>query len=141
MNALVLWCTLSLLSAGASGEYDDYGEALQAARRQGRPLIVVLYRRSEAKTAVPVGESLGRLRRRFVICRVNVETPSGAQLARAFRRDRFPHVAVIDARQMVILQRHAGPLDVRTAQQLLARWSPAATASEPVSSGSVICFT
>jgi len=89
----------------------------------------VLYQGSRVNPVTPVGRSAEWLRNHFVLCRINVETPYGAQLAQAFRRDRFPHLAVIDAHRMVILQRHEGDLNQQVARQLLVRWAGAATAS------------
>ncbi len=140
MNGLILGCTLMALAAGSPSEFSDYGKALEAARRQEKLLVVVLYQGSQAR-AIPVGQSASLLRQHFVVCRIDVETPSGAQLAKAFRRSRFPHVAVIDAREMVILQRHAGPLDTRTVHGLVARWAASTLSSGPVTSGPAICFT
>ncbi len=141
MSSLIVWMGLVGSSLAAAGEYDDYAQALKAARAQGRLLVVVLQEGAQPSRATPVGRSAALLRKHFVVCRVNVNTPYGASLAKAFGRNRFPHLAVIDAREMVILHRHTGPVDAQQVQLLVARWSSAPASSRSGSASPAICFT
>ncbi len=141
MSSLIVWMGLVGSSLAVAGEYDDYAQALKAARAQGRLLVVVLQEGAQPSRATPVGRSAALLRKHFVVCRVNVNTPYGAALAKAFGCNRFPHLAVIDAREMVILHRHTGPVDTQQVQLLVARWSSAPASSRSGSASPAICFT
>jgi hypothetical protein len=107
---------LSLLATLADPQgprwMDDYGAALEAARAARQPLLVVLDDSAPSdETLRPVSNrGVAPLLKPFVLCRIDVSTPYGQQVAAAFRAKSFPNFAVIDKTGSRILARHQGEL-------------------------------
>ena len=79
---------------------NDYGAALQVAREEGRPLLVVIEdaERGVRADAVKLSEAAAddALLAPYVLCRVDVGTSYGQQVAAAFKASDTPHVVITD---------------------------------------------
>lgn len=82
----------------------DYGKALEATKAGEQPLLVVLDK-PEADDArmepelMDEGAETGEeaeLLRPYNLCHVDASSDYGQKVAKAFKADRFPHVAIID---------------------------------------------
>lgn len=91
----------------------DYGAALKAAKAESKPLLVVI--ENPADRAVRIDEvSLGekqatdQLLAKYELCRVDVTTPYGQAVAKAFRTASFPTTVIIDKTASVQIFSHVG---------------------------------
>ena len=106
----------------------SYGKALEATRAGQSPLLVVLEnpKSVEARLApqlVSQDSVRGKqveLLRPYRLCRVDVTTTYGRKVARAFRANRFPHVAIIDKTGSLVIFSKSGQIDT-------AEWENALT--------------
>ena len=94
---------------------DNYTDALKKTQDTDKPLLVVLHDPSQpelcAEYATDRPESAhAELLQGYELCRVDVTTEHGQKVAKAFKVDQFPFMAVIDKSGSGILHRHAGPL-------------------------------
>jgi len=97
----------------------NYGKALSAPRAANSPLLVVLDEPNSKEASVePALLSENALQgkqfellRPYRLCRVDVTTQYGRQVAKAFRADRFPHVAIIDKTGSTVLFRRSGKIN------------------------------
>lgn len=105
MNALVLMLLAGVGQVPGATEWrnwhSDYGVALSMTKQVKKPLLVVLNEpRGSEKTFEPVSltrdPAATNLLRHFTLCRIDVSTPYGKSVAKAFRATRFPHMVVID---------------------------------------------
>ncbi|MEN0111300.1 MAG: hypothetical protein AAF805_11315 [Planctomycetota bacterium] len=105
----------------ADGWNADYGAALAETKADERPLLVVLDNPAEA------AESLGEERleagglERYALCRVDVTSEYGREVAKAFGVTEFPHVAIIDRTGSVIVRRIAGDVSAEQWESILDR--------------------
>lgn len=116
MNVFVV--SVALLSMGGAPEnakkdwMPRYGEALAAAKLAQQPLVVVLEDASnpgrQLSQVQESDESQKQLLKPYVLCRVDVSTPYGKQVASAFKATSFPHTAVIDKTAKYIIYRKRG---------------------------------
>ena len=93
--------------------FDNYGTALNSARTEKRPLLVVL-----ENSTVPKGqlEQVNQLEdtmqnvllTKYKLCRINAATPYGKQVAESFHVKKFPYTIVTDNRAKKIVYRHPG---------------------------------
>jgi hypothetical protein len=107
---------------------DNYGKALSATRSGNSPLLVVLDEPNSqeariepallSKDAVKGREF--ELLRPYRLCHVDVTTRYGRKVARAFRANRFPHVAIIDKSGSLVIFRRSGKIET-------AEWERALT--------------
>lgn len=130
MNAIFA-CALGLAKlAGATQGIewmDDYGAALEAARRDQMPLLVVLdhpAQRAAHFESVSVGErpAADPLLARYKLCRVDVATPYGQAVAKAFRASKFPTTVIIDKTARVQLFARTGTLGNEVLRATLAKY-------------------
>jgi hypothetical protein len=107
----------------------SYGKALEATRSGGAPLLVVLdkpdSRSARIEPALLSQDSAtgqeAELLRPYQLCHVDVTSEYGRKVARAFRADRFPHVAIIDRTGSQVIFRRSGPVSANEWEQILTR--------------------
>ena len=106
--------TVSVETDGAQWQ-SDYTKALQATRKDDRPLLVVLDNPSEPKEALKTeqleikGEQ-GELLESYQLCHVDVSTKYGKKVADAFHAEKFPFTAIIDKKGEYILVKKTGQI-------------------------------
>ncbi len=124
MNELFVTLMVSSLLGAAPAQSpggDDYGAALNAARKTGRPLLVVLEKPNEAAARIdqvhfskeePRAEAStvakNDLLQPYVFCRIDVTTPYGARVAEAFRVSEFPHTVITNKGASKMIYRKTG---------------------------------
>jgi hypothetical protein len=91
----------------------DYGVALRQARLEGVPLLVVLDNPQQPRlrveqVALTRGASDAALLEPYKLCHVDVRTPYGQAVARAFQATEFPRTVIIDNTASVQLFRKTG---------------------------------
>ncbi|HQU42857.1 MAG TPA: hypothetical protein PK867_08590 [Pirellulales bacterium] len=130
MNAALGWALCLLMLAGAAERTEwmnDYGEALEAARRAQMPLLVVLdhpARRAAHFDRVSLDDrpATDRLLGRYKLCRVDVATPYGQAVAKAFRASEFPTTVIIDKTARVQIFVRTGTLGTDDLRAALAKY-------------------
>jgi len=108
MQMMYLAAALAFQTSGllpASGnDANSYAEAYRCAQRSDRPLLVVLEDRHDATghlRSLATEESL-RLSTEYQVCRIDVNTSYGAEVARSYQADKFPYSVVTDRRGEII---------------------------------------
>lgn len=143
MIELTSWAwSLALLAASTAPNdwMNDYGAALQAAKAERKPLLVVIENPAQ-RTAKFEEASLGdhqasrQLLSKYKLCRVDATTAYGAAVARAFRAQTLPFTSIIDKTGSVQIFVKAGPLSETQWRAALAEHQSGAK-PEPV-----ICST
>jgi hypothetical protein len=128
--ATALLALASMTAASTPVQWESsYGKALEAARADQQPLLVVLDKpgAADARLAPELlsppenGPDL-ELLRRYHLCHVDVTTEYGQKVAEAFRAQSFPFVAVIDKSGSVIIYSKAGKIDSNEWEQMLATY-------------------
>lgn len=105
----------------------SYGKALKATRAGESPLLVVLDKpRTEEARIEPellseesVSGKEFELLRPYQLCHVDVSTDYGQEVAKAFRAESFPYVAIIDKTGSVVIFRTSGKIDAQEWEQAL----------------------
>ncbi|MBX3424819.1 MAG: hypothetical protein KF688_03980 [Pirellulales bacterium] len=98
-------------SSGKLQWISDYGQALEATRRDERPLLVVLESPRDEEKALDddvLAAASDKLLSKYDLCRVDATTSYGKQVAESFRAKQLPHVAIIDKSGSVVLHKQAG---------------------------------
>lgn len=143
----------ALANSAAAVEWTgDYSKALKSAARTGRPLLIVFERPSTAESRITPfsGKSNSTssvLLEGFELCRIDVATKSGRQIAEAFRATAFPYVAVTDRYARRIVYRKVGQFSDRDWVVMLARYGEplrrptAYVPNRPTSGFGRRCFT
>lgn len=116
MHGILVSVALLTLAAspedGSSDWMTSYGKALETARFAQQPLLVVLDNPNDPNQrfapAEQPDETQKQLLKPYLLCRVDVSTPYGKQVAASFKTATFPHVAVIDKTAGYILYRKTG---------------------------------
>jgi hypothetical protein len=106
---------------------NDYGEALAATRSGEQPLLVVLDKPASTDnrldpTLLSPGKIEGagfELLRPYHLCHVDASTEYGQEVAKAFKADSFPYVAIIDKTGSVVIFSKAGQIASDEWQQAL----------------------
>lgn len=97
----------------------NYGKALSATRAGNSPLLVVLDEPNSKETMIEpallsenaVQGKEFELLRPYRLCHVDVTTRYGQKVAKAFRANRFPHVAIIDKTGSTVLFHRSGKIN------------------------------
>lgn len=128
---LSTWMLISLaagLTTGADTPSDwhaDYGVALAETKQAEQPLLVVLEAPAdEAQSLNPEllsAESGAFPLGSYEVCRIDVSTDYGKEVAKVFRVTEFPHVAIIDKTGSVILRRVRGDVSTDQWKSILAQ--------------------
>jgi hypothetical protein len=105
----------------------DYGKALAATKSDHRPLLIVLDRPADAKTAVQeellqADGANAELLKSYELCRVDVSTDYGKKVADAFGATEFPHTAIIDKNGATVLFKKQGQLSGEELKTTLAKF-------------------
>lgn len=113
--ALILSVGALAADAPAQEWTNDYGAALQVARAENRPLLIVIedanatVRTDQVRQVVEDAEE--GLLAPYVLCRVNVGTEYGRQVAAAFRADETPHMVITDRGARRQIFKRSGPME------------------------------
>jgi len=107
----------------------DYGKALSATRAGNSPLLVVLDepKSQEARIEPALLSENGvkgkefTLLRPYQLCHVDVTTQYGQKVAKAFKANRFPHVAIIDKTGSLVIFKRSGKIDAAKWEQALTQ--------------------
>lgn len=117
MQALLLSLAIGATAAGASPAESnwttDYGKALKEARTAGKPLMVVLEdsqtsEQSREVAELTKSEESAKTLAKYHLCKVDVSTSEGKQVAKAFGATEFPYTAVTDVEAQHIVYRLPG---------------------------------
>jgi hypothetical protein len=118
---------MSLLASAPTGAdwSESYHDALAAARKAQRPMLVVLEDPAEPERRVEQAACTPSLKRtrllgRYQLCRVDITTPTGKKVAEAFGAEQFPHTAITDAGCKKIVFRKTGRFKSRDWWTMLA---------------------
>ena len=96
----------------------DYGSAYRLAEKEQKPLLVVfdsvdgperMLKRS-SPWQLSNASSASSLFGPYILCRIDISTPSGRELARKFAVPGFPSVVITDKRLNRVIYRRHGPL-------------------------------
>jgi hypothetical protein len=106
---------------------NDYGKALAATRSGEQPLLVVLDKPTSTDNRLDPsllgsGTIQGQdfeLLRPYHLCHVDASTEYGQEVAKAFKVDSFPYVAIIDKTGSVVIFSKAGQIASDEWQQAL----------------------
>ncbi len=107
-----------MAAASPAPQWDaDYGRALLLARTTQRPLLVVLDKPQVAsersiQVSLTKDATQAALLAHYELCHIDVTTPYGAKVAKAFGAKQFPYVAITDKTVAAIVYRNAGPLTI-----------------------------
>ena len=143
MYGVATWAWgLTLLAASASPNewMTDYGAALQAAKAERKPLVVVIENPAERATqfeevALAHQQATRSLLAKYKLCRVDATTAYGQAVAQAFRAQSLPLTSIIDKTGSVQIFVKTGRLSASQWQAALAAHQSGAK-PEPV-----ICST
>ena len=161
MNVLVATVALaaSLVPQTSAREWEtDYAKAFQVAQQTRRPLLVVLERPAEVRHQVrqasfTVDPTMNELLKPYVLCRVDVTTPYGREVAKAFSAKEFPLTAITDRTVTTLVFKKVGSFSTQEWVQTLITYQKGerpqlqpeyfAPAQDPglVYPGQVQCFT
>ena len=119
----------SSFSSGSSATewQSDYSKALEATRKDDRPLLVVLDVPGDPEEALE-SEQLdtkgdqGELLCSYRLCHVDVSTKYGKKVADAFRAKEFPFTAIIDKTGSVVLAKKKGQITDDEWEETLAKY-------------------
>ncbi|MCA9247224.1 MAG: hypothetical protein KDA42_08925 [Planctomycetales bacterium] len=113
--SLMLAATLLSAAPDTARWTNDYGLALTETRQTNRPLLVMLDNPNDPEQAVansqikPTGFTASTLQR-YHLCRVDVSTDYGKEVAKVFRASEFPSAVIIDPTGRQIIYRRTGRL-------------------------------
>ena len=98
---LALPAQMFLASANETRWVDDYGAALRQAKFQRLPLLVVIEDPSDSKRRIEqirfaADQTENDLLSSYKLCRVDVRTPYGQEVAKVFKAKQLPHTSIID---------------------------------------------
>ncbi len=105
----------------------DYGKALEATRKDDRPLLVVLdvpgnpQSELETEQLESKGEQ-AELLDAYQLCHVDVSTSYGKKVADAFHATEFPFTAIIDKTGSIVLCKKAGKISDAEWQETLEKY-------------------
>lgn len=92
-----------------------YGEALIHAKTVQRPLLIILEDGSQPNQRLgqvdPTDDKTQNIfLNKYVLCRIDVSTAYGKQIANAFHAATFPYIVITDLNVKQIVYRRAGPI-------------------------------
>ncbi len=123
-------------TAEASQWLDDYGLALQRTREANKPLLVVLEDRP-ARSPV-ASSSVAQLLRGYTLCRIDVTSSYGQEVAQVFNVKQFPYTTIIEPTGQMQVFRQTGRLsEEQLAQALVAFQKPSSPFPQPGSTQTV----
>jgi len=131
---------------------DDYGAALRQARFQRLPLLVVIEDPSDSNRRIEqirfaVNQTETDLLSNYKLCRVDVRTPYGQEVAKVFHAKQLPHTSIIDNTGSVQIFVKSGSFATDEWTTALAthkegkRRSQRSARYERIGGGGRICFT
>ena len=125
VGAMVAFSFVEVTNPSSTTWLDDYGTALQVARLTQRPLLLVLENPHEKDQRLGVAddERLADLFSRFELCRVDVTTDYGKQVAKSYGATTFPYTAITDERCRSVVFRGAGKASPEIWKRTLSAYS------------------
>ena len=120
----------------------DYGKALAQTRSDSKPLLVVLDKPGSDKEQI-APELLKQSGShaplaKYDLCHVDVSTKYGQQIAKVFKVNRFPHVAIIDSTGKSIVHRHPGQATAAQWTAMLTKYQASAGAVRVIAAKPVV---
>lgn len=117
---------VSVKKDGAKWE-SNYTKALQATRKDDRPLLVVLDNPNKAKEAIDADQlelegKQGELLESYQLCHVDVTTKYGKKVADAFHAEQFPFISIIDKKGEFILVKKTGQIEGKEWESTLKKY-------------------
>jgi hypothetical protein len=109
-----LLVSAALSAAPSDGMWkNDYAQALEAARSNSKPLLVVLHKPNEPKQAVQQvafsdDNEQAALLKNYELCQVDVSTPEGEAVAKAFGAKTYPYTVITNKTAKKVIFRKAG---------------------------------
>jgi hypothetical protein len=117
---LSIWMFVAAVAAPAAEAdsakvwHADYGVALAETKQDGHPLLVVFEKpgdeQQRLEPSLLSAESGAFPLDSYALCRIDVSTEYGKEVAEGFKVKDFPHVAIIDKSGSVILRRVSGDI-------------------------------
>ena len=115
--------------------HSSYAQALEAARRTGRPILVVIEGPTGASSTSPVHYANsgldGQRLSHYVLCRIDGSTESGRRVAASFKATQFPYLAISDKACTVIRYQRSGNVESHEWSGILARFAPSQPPANP----------
>jgi hypothetical protein len=116
MNSVFASLLVSAVLGAAPAEVswkNDYAQALEAARTSNKPLLVVLHKPSEPKQAIQQvafseDSEQAALLKNYELCQVDVATPEGEAVAKAFGAKSYPYTVITNKTAKKVIFRKAG---------------------------------
>jgi hypothetical protein len=98
---------------------NDYGLALAVCKATQKPLLIILEEPQTPAfkilpTTLITQESNDKMLAGYTLCRVDVTTKYGQQVAECFKAKKFPYTAIIGKRGDYILYKKAGKFDTKS---------------------------
>jgi hypothetical protein len=111
-------------SADAPQWHTDYGKALKETRTDHRPLLVVIDSADNKEQQVDKAllEQQGESKlASYELCHVDASSEYGQKVAKAFKAEKFPYVAIIDKEGEVILHSQTGTVSETSWNDMLEK--------------------
>ena len=103
-------------TADALSWMHDYGQAIKVTRLEQRPLLLMLDNPSRREWRVRRAklwgdETQAELLKHYTLCYVDVTTPYGRRVAKAFQVSELPQTTIIDTTGSSIIFQHTGHMN------------------------------
>jgi hypothetical protein len=116
MNGVIAaWMLTAAMGAAPQDEIwmTDYAQALEAARTDAKPLLVVLHKPNEPKEAIRQvsftrDSEQSALLKNYHLCQIDVTTDAGKKVAAAYKATSFPQTVITDKTAKQIIFRKTG---------------------------------
>lgn len=124
---VMLAATLGMVTAPQGPEWhSDYGKALHQTRNDNRPLLMVIDRPADAEARIAPelltsAENADELQN-YDLCHIDASTEYGKKVAKVFKAEEFPYVAVIDKTGSVILHSQSGAVSYDQWNSMLTKY-------------------
>lgn len=104
--------------------HTDYGKALAETRSEHRPLLVVIDKADSKEQQVDKAllEQGGESKlSSYELCHVDASSEYGQKVAKVFKAEKFPYLAIIDKQGEVILHSQSGEVSQQQWDSMLAK--------------------
>lgn len=138
-NLATFTVALGMVAASADVPqwHNDYGKALSATRAENRPLLVVIDSTATQEQQVDKAllEEQGESKlASYELCHVDAATEYGQKVAKAFKAEKFPYVAIIDKEGEVILHSQSGKVTEASWKSMLEKHEAGVLPAKPAKS-------
>ena len=115
---------MAATSSAAPQWHSDYGKALKVTRTDNRPLLVVIDSPTGEGQQVDkqlLDSSSKSKLASYELCHIDASTEYGQKVAKAFRAQKFPYVAIIDKQGEVVIHSQTGKVSEQQWDSMLAK--------------------